>query len=200
MRVLVYGTSVDAVGEYLKMSGATIRDSLMNFVDGVISCFGEEYLRNPNKDDLTRLLHVEGQRGFPGSLNDIIELHRSPVFDDKHKLFAQYQESCRKDVERAFGVLQARFAFIRHPCLVWDKDNMRRIMIACIILHNMIVEDEQDAYLHYYDFTKFLNDKPTNRQPESYTKDDAQPFTFSTERIGNLATYMANREAHNSLK
>nr|XP_025661156.1 uncharacterized protein LOC112756751 [Arachis hypogaea] len=28
---------------------------------------------------------------------------------DKHKLFAQYQEGQRKDVERAFGVLQARF-------------------------------------------------------------------------------------------
>ena len=69
----------------------------------------------------------------------------------KHKLFAQHQESVRKDVERAFGVLQARFAFIRHPCLVWDKDNMGRTMIACIILHNMIVEDERDTYLHYYD-------------------------------------------------
>ncbi|KAJ9546877.1 hypothetical protein OSB04_019420 [Centaurea solstitialis] len=36
----------------------------------------------------------------------------------KHKLFAQVQKSCRKDVERAFGVLQARFAFIQRPCLV----------------------------------------------------------------------------------
>ena len=26
---------------------------------------------------------------------------------DKHKLFAQYQEGARKDVERAFGVLQS---------------------------------------------------------------------------------------------
>jgi hypothetical protein len=34
---------------------------------------------------------------------------------DKHKLFAQHQEGARKDVERAFGVLQARFAIIREP-------------------------------------------------------------------------------------
>ncbi|KAJ9547490.1 LOW QUALITY PROTEIN: hypothetical protein OSB04_020033 [Centaurea solstitialis] len=60
----------------------------------------------------------------------------------KHKLFAQVQEACRKDVERAFGVLQARFAFIRRPCLVWDRHLMGQIMIACIIMHNMIVEDE----------------------------------------------------------
>ncbi|XP_019093294.1 PREDICTED: uncharacterized protein LOC109129485 [Camelina sativa] len=32
----------------------------------------------------------------------------------KAKLFAQCQESCRKDVERAFGVLQARFAIVKN--------------------------------------------------------------------------------------
>ncbi|XP_057723542.1 uncharacterized protein LOC130939456 [Arachis stenosperma] len=32
---------------------------------------------------------------------------------EKRKLFAQYQEGQRKDVERAFGVLQACFAIIR---------------------------------------------------------------------------------------
>ena len=31
----------------------------------------------------------------------------------KYKLFAVAQEACRKDVERAFGVLQAHFAIIR---------------------------------------------------------------------------------------
>ena len=34
---------------------------------------------------------------------------------DKQKLFAKYQEGARKDVERAFGVLQSRFAIIRGP-------------------------------------------------------------------------------------
>jgi hypothetical protein len=30
--------------------------------------------------------------------------------DDKKKYFAKAQEACWKDVERAFGVLQSRFA------------------------------------------------------------------------------------------
>ena len=34
---------------------------------------------------------------------------------DKRRLFSKYQESQRKDVERAFGELQSRFAIIRGP-------------------------------------------------------------------------------------
>ena len=37
-------------------------------------------------------------------------------------LFVQQQESCRKDVERAFGVLQCRWAIVRHPARTWRVD------------------------------------------------------------------------------
>ena len=33
----------------------------------------------------------------------------------KKKYFATQQEACRKDVERAFGVLQSRFAIVKGP-------------------------------------------------------------------------------------
>ncbi|XP_052116401.1 uncharacterized protein LOC107483216 [Arachis duranensis] len=109
--------------------------------------------------------------GFSDSNNNINMLDRSLVFDDilndhdiypewatfvksiskpqgeKRKLFAQYQEGQRKDVERAFGVLQTRFAIIRGPARFWEKKKLANIMRACIILHNMIVEDERDTYV-----------------------------------------------------
>lgn len=307
MRVLAYGTSADAVDEYLRMSETVVRESLMRFVEGIISNFSNQYLRRPNEQDLARLLYVADKRGFPGMMgsidcmhwewkncpkawagqfagrhgkptiileavasydlwiwhaffgtpgshNDINVLHKSPVFSDilegrapkvsyvvngrecnmgyyltdgiypswaafvksisspviqKHKMFAQHQEATRKDVERAFGVLQSRFAFIKRPCLVWDRDFMGRIMMACIIMHNMIVEDERDTYQNYYDPTEFLNDIPTNnrhnRRNRATEEDDDQPFQYSTERVASLSIYMTNRaqlrnrEAHRTL-
>ena len=37
----------------------------------------------------------------------------NPVPGGKNAWFAKVQEACRKDVERAFGVLQSRFAVVR---------------------------------------------------------------------------------------
>ena len=62
----------------------------------------------------------------------------------KRKLFTLAQEAYRKDVERAFGVLQARFAIVRGPTRFFHLETFQKIMKACIILHNMIVEDERD--------------------------------------------------------
>ncbi|XP_042005641.1 uncharacterized protein LOC121754332 [Salvia splendens] len=82
MRMLAYGAAADLHDEYLRMSAQLIRKSLIKFVEGVISNFGDEYLRKPNEEDLARLLHIGEQRGFPGSRNDINVLDQSPVFDD----------------------------------------------------------------------------------------------------------------------
>jgi hypothetical protein len=46
-------------------------------------------------------------------------------------------------VERAFGVLQSRFAIVRGPARFLQIETLKDIMTACIILHNMIIEDER---------------------------------------------------------
>jgi len=53
---------------------------------------------------------------------------------DKRKLFAQHQEGGRKDVERAFGVLQSRFAVICGPICNWLMDTIKHVLYACIII------------------------------------------------------------------
>lgn len=65
--------------------------------------------------------------------------------NDKEKYFAQRQESVRKDIERAFGVLFARWHILCNACRLWDVATMTMIMRTCIILHNMIIEYEWDS-------------------------------------------------------
>ncbi|XP_075507371.1 uncharacterized protein LOC142544192 [Primulina tabacum] len=73
----------------------------------------------------------------------IVQTIREPL-GPKKRYFAMKQESCRKDVERAFGVLQSRFAIVASPARSWRKNDSHYIMKACIIVHNMIIEDERD--------------------------------------------------------
>ncbi|XP_024008056.1 putative nuclease HARBI1 [Eutrema salsugineum] len=282
IRMMAYGSAADAVDEYLRLGESTAISCLENFTEGIVSLFGDEYLRRPTPEDLQRLLDVGQERGFPGmigsidcmhwewkncptawkgqytrgagkptivleavasydlwfwhaffgppgTLNDINVLERSPVFDDilqgraprvrfsvngheyrlayyltdgiypnwatfiqsihlpqneKDSFFAKCQESVRKDVERAFGVLQARFAIVKNPVLIWDKKKIGKIMRACIILHNMIVEDERDDKTQY-NLSEF-------EQGEG-SRTSQVDMDYSTDRLTNLHNMMGIR-------
>lgn len=62
----------------------------------------------------------------------------------KDQLFAAHQESTRKYIECAFDILKACFRVVVVPCRLWEIGGIGLIMMACIILHNMILEDERD--------------------------------------------------------
>ena len=93
----------------------------------------------------------------------------------KAKLFAERQEAVRKDVERAFGVLQAQFAKVRGPSHMMEEEDMSVIMKACVILHNIIVEDEHDNYELAFDYDVLDGSAP--------------PSTVSHERYPCYETY-----------
>ncbi|GKA36808.1 ALP1-like protein isoform X1 [Tanacetum coccineum] len=67
--------------------------------------------------------------------------------DEKNVVFKRRQESARKDVERAFGVLQGRWRIIAQPARAWTVNKLRRIMYTCIILHNMILKNQRYGYI-----------------------------------------------------
>lgn len=64
----------------------------------------------------------------------------------KERNYARAQEAFRKDIERAFGVLITRFHILRYPARLWYQTDIARVMKACIIIHNMIVETRRDNY------------------------------------------------------
>jgi len=47
-------------------------------------------------------------------------------------------------------VLQALFKIIREPARLWDIADLTIIMRSCIILHNMIVDDERQTYTQHW--------------------------------------------------
>ena len=79
----------------------------------------------------------------------IVKTIPNPV-GEKRKRFAQEQESDRK--ERAFGVLQSRWGIVRYSANAWSTQKLWKVMTACVIMHNMIVEDERPERLYYQGF------------------------------------------------
>lgn len=65
---------------------------------------------------------------------------KSPV-GGKQKKYTAWQEACRKDIERAFGVLQAKWQCVARPMHQIELQNVGARMAACLILHNMCVSD-----------------------------------------------------------
>ena len=75
IRQLAYGGGADTVDEYVRLAETTARKCLHNFTAGIISLFGDEYLRRPSLEDLERLLRIGEQRGFPGMVGSIDCMH-----------------------------------------------------------------------------------------------------------------------------
>ena len=132
--------------------------------------------------------------GIYPSYPTFVKSIRLPI-TEQDKLFAKYQEACRKDVERAFGVLQARFQIIREPARMWDIGDLAIIMRTCIILHHMIVEDERDTYAQNW------NDFDQGNTSGSNTTQQ-----FSTEVLPSFHNHVRSRSelrdssAHHQLK
>jgi hypothetical protein len=75
--------------------------------------------------------------------HNFVKTISEPPQGAKRAHISMLQEAQCKDVERAFGVLQARrWRILALPCKLWSVGTMNHVTIACIIIHNMIIEDE----------------------------------------------------------
>ncbi|XP_025800167.1 uncharacterized protein LOC112879939 isoform X2 [Panicum hallii] len=70
---------------------------------------------------------------------------------EKERLFAQYPEEARKGTQRAFGILRSRFPTVCGPIRFFQRATLGKIIQACIILHNMTIEDEKDMASAYFE-------------------------------------------------
>jgi len=63
------------------------------------------------------------------------------------KGFNRLQEALRKDVERLYGVMTARFHILLHPGRFGSVEHMMLAGKAVAILHNMVVEQRRGRYV-----------------------------------------------------
>ncbi|XP_021974472.1 uncharacterized protein LOC110869537 [Helianthus annuus] len=172
LRQLAYVTASDIMGEYIKMSERTARESLHYF-----SSWAEQYSSRFHKKPAMMLEAVAPQdrwiwHAFFGSffvngaeyefgyyLTDVIypdwavfvkSFTRGTTLDEKRRKFNGAQLAARKDIER---VLQSRWHILKVPCRIMEKPSIRNVMYACVILHNMILEDNGRAICEYYEET-----------------------------------------------
>jgi hypothetical protein len=112
----------------------------------------------------------------------------------EHKLFSEHQEGARKDVKCAFGILQSRFCILRRPARLYEQGDLENIMLACIILHNMIIKDEKDIDDDSFDLNKEVTTSTV--QPSTIT----QGHDRVMEEVLQRNTEIRDREAHKQLQ
>jgi hypothetical protein len=57
------------------------------------------------------------------------------------------QRECIEKHEMLFGVLYARFQMITNPNKQWDKEVIIDVLMACVVPHNMILENKTSENL-----------------------------------------------------
>jgi hypothetical protein len=90
---------------------------------------------------------------------------------EKHQFFSMKQTSVRKDVESAFNLLKKRFNILSISDRSYSQRTLNLIMRACIILHNMIIDDERDDSYddNYHTITSIVAPPVTYEAPISLT-------------------------------
>ncbi|XP_008231608.1 PREDICTED: uncharacterized protein LOC103330778 [Prunus mume] len=151
MRMLAYSTTANLNDDYLKIVETTSFEACKRFYHAVNNLYGAEYLHK-STDVLRVRYYLNGKQykqdyyladGIYPKWNTIVQSFSDPQ-GRQHQLFSMMQEAYRKDVERAFGILQARFAVVAMSAYQWYREDIWEVLKTCIILHNMIIEDEGD--------------------------------------------------------
>ena len=104
--------------------------------------------------------------GIYPAYSRFVRAMKRPVTNEE-KFFAKWQEACRKDIERVFGVMKRVWKFLAHPIELQGLDKIASRVYACLILHNMnvaerIMGDVKIRYRPSHDMSRDTTDPPPN--------------------------------------
>ena len=97
------------------------------------------------------------------------------------RLWSEWLESTKKDVECTFGSLKSRWRFLRNGIVLQDQNSIDNVFFTCCILHNMILEcDGLDCR-----WEKEVDWETLNPQPTTYDEgfDEDTETVISNQQI-----------------
>ncbi|XP_068323243.1 uncharacterized protein [Pyrus communis] len=75
LRMMAYGSLADSIDETHGMSESTCLDTLEQLCDLIVQVYKDDYLREPNQEDLNRLIRKAENRGFSGIIGSLDCMH-----------------------------------------------------------------------------------------------------------------------------
>ncbi|XP_076944334.1 uncharacterized protein LOC143614924 [Bidens hawaiensis] len=117
--------------------------------------------------------------------------------------FKQRHKAARKDVVKAFDVLQARWAIVRGVGRAWSMKVISDILYTCITLHNMIVENEGSDVTNWSSGDEDEDDDDTEDDDDdssNYTRGAVMEFEQSLKKFDDLCDMSMNRGRRDGLK
>ena len=121
-------------------------------------------------------------------LNEVVSCKVYKIQKTKKKTISLLIKNlCEKNVKNSFGALQLRWSMITHPCRLWSISDKADVMYACIIMHNMIIEDKANANLHVL----LAPSSSHNTLRRGFTFNDLQVITSNLQ---DLESYYSLRD------
>lgn len=140
-----------------------------------------------------------------------VKSQKEPI-TDQEKLMTTWQEACRKDIERAFGVLQGKFQWIARPIHLMKVEDISNRVATCLILHNMTVSDRvmKEVGVRYqpsYSVEEESDPGDTANSQEALDRQEKYPIGVPAATVVGLSNMdsraqhlITSREAWNDLK
>ncbi|XP_070665279.1 uncharacterized protein [Malus domestica] len=75
LRMMAYASPTDSMDETHGMSESTCLDTLAELCNTIVQLYKKEYLREPNQEDLDRLICKAEDREFPGMIGSLDCMH-----------------------------------------------------------------------------------------------------------------------------
>ena len=99
-------------------------------------------------------------------------------------------------MERTFGVLQAPFAIFRGLARNIDKVEFGMIMNVCVILHNMIADEERDSY----DLAFVYNNVEDNTRQPNVRRDYHLCYAVCLHRVAEVHDPELHAHLHSPIR